>query len=182
MLRLKYTINTWVLYPILAALLVGLITSTGSTGVMAQTNGRYYPETGKTLAPEFISFYDSKGGLPIFGYPLTDAELEGGFKVQYLERARIEYHPGNRGTPHEVQLGLLGSILNEGRQFAAANSDVASNAPDRVYFPATNHTLSEQFLTYWQNNGGLALFGYPISEPVREGNVLAQYFERNRFE
>src|SRR6186713_1999805 len=71
----------------------------------AQGSGRYYPETGKTLAQEFLAFYDSYGGVPIFGYPLTDAEIEGGFKVQYLERARIEYHPENKGTPYEVQLG-----------------------------------------------------------------------------
>src|SRR5687768_9425350 len=132
----------------------------------AQTGGRFYPETGKTLAPEFIAYYDAKGGLPIFGYPLTEAEVEGGFKVQYLERARIEYHPENRGTQYEVQLGLLGTILNEGRRFDPANASVASNAPGRVYFPETKHTLSGQFLNYWQRHGGLAQFGYPISEPV----------------
>ena len=176
-------IHRLVAYFMLAMMLIvlggGVFTSYGA---QAQSNGRYYPETGKTLAPEFIQFYDSRGGLPIFGYPLTDVEIEGGFKVQYLERARIEYHPEHRGTAHEVQLGLLGTILNEGRQFGAASTEVASNTPGRVYFPETRHTLSGPFLTYWQNNGGLALFGYPISEPMQEGGVLAQYFERNRFE
>src|SRR3954465_7158913 len=90
------------------------------TTANAQPIGRFYPQTGKTLAPEFLQFYDSKGGVPIFGYPLTDAETEGGYKVQYLERARIEYHPEHAGTVHEVQLGLLGNILNAGRQFPRA--------------------------------------------------------------
>ncbi|HUP27360.1 MAG TPA: DUF5107 domain-containing protein [Chloroflexia bacterium] len=165
----------------LALMLAGLGTPALPKGY-AEEAGRYYPETGKTLAPEFIAYYDSKGGLPIFGYPLTDAEVEGGFKVQYLERARIEYHPENVGTQYDVQLGLLGNILNEGRRFDPAPSAQASNAPGRLYFPQTRHTLSNQFLTYWQGHGGLAQFGYPISQPVEENGVLAQYFERNRFE
>jgi hypothetical protein len=166
------------------ALLLGATYGPAATpgGAMAQGAGRYYPQTGKTLAPEFISFYDARGGVPIFGYPLTDAEVEGGFKVQYLERARIEYHPENRGTAHEVQLGLLGSILNAGRRFDGAPRATASSTASRLYFPETNHTLSGAFLSYWQRHGGLALFGYPISEPIQEGGVTAQYFERNRLE
>jgi hypothetical protein len=144
--------------------------------------GRLYPETGKTLAPEFIAYFDSKGGLPLFGYPLTEPETEGGFKVQYLERARIEHHPENSNTPYEVQLGLLGSIQTAGRQFAPAPAADASTTSSRLFFPETRHTLSGKFLEYWQRNGGLALFGYPLSEPFVEGGFTVQYFQRNRFE
>lgn len=145
--------------------------------------GRYYAETSKTLAPEFVSYFDSKGGVPIFGYPLTNAETESGVEVQYLERARIEYHPENRGGQYEVQLGLLGTILTGGRQFQpAAAPQNAPATPDTTYYPETKHSLSGAFLRYWQRNGGLALFGYPISEPVQEGGYTVQYFERNRFE
>ncbi|MEO5952048.1 MAG: DUF5107 domain-containing protein, partial [Chloroflexia bacterium] len=145
-------------------------------------SGRFYTETGKTLAPEFLTYFDSKGGLPLFGYPLTDPETEGGFKVQYLERARIEYHPENARTPYEVQLGLLGSIQTSGRQFPPANGGSTTTTATRVFFPETGHSLSDKFLEYWNNNGGLALFGYPISEPLTEGNFTVQYFQRNRFE
>ena len=31
------------------------------------------------------------------------------YTVQYFERARFEYHPEHKGTPFEVQLGLLGN-------------------------------------------------------------------------
>lgn len=161
---------------------VGTPFSSSQASAQQAGTGRYYPQTGKTLAPEFIAFYDSRGGLPIFGYPLTDVEIEGGYKVQYLERARFEYHPENRGTPYEVQLGLLGSILTAGRYFPPASPDQASTVPGRIYFPETEHTLSGPFLDYWQANGGLALFGYPISEPMQEGGYTVQYFQRNRFE
>src|SRR5438270_5835803 len=122
---------------LVSAMLLGsaFISSTNMVG--AQDAGRYYPETDKTLAPEFISYYDSHGGLPIFGYPLTDTETEGGFKVQYLERARLEYHPEHAGTPYEVQLGLLGNIITAGRQFAAADVGARLSTADRQYFPET---------------------------------------------
>lgn len=182
----KYTksyIKRRLLGATLALLTLGALASIPNLhGALAQTEGRFYPQTGKTLALEFIHFYDTKGGLSLFGYPLTDPETEGGFKVQYLERARIEYHPENNGTGYEVQLGLLGSIQTAGRQFALAPPETANTTPTRLYFPETKHTLSGKFLDYWQRNGGLALFGFPISEPVDEGGVAAQYFQRNRFE
>lgn len=56
-----------------------------------------------------------------------------------------------------------------------------------MWFAATGHTLKGPFLDYWQKNGGLAQFGYPITEeftePGPDGKPLGvQYFERNRFE
>lgn len=180
-------LRTFHYYNILLCSLLALLLTAGASslpgpGVLAQANGRYYPQTGKTLSREFLSFYDSKGGLPIFGYPLTDAEVEGGFKVQYLERARIEYHPENAGTQYDVQLGLLGNILTAGRQFAPAPSDARSSTDASLYFPETKHTLSGAFLDYWRSHGALPLFGYPISEPIQEDGYMTQYFERNRFE
>ena len=55
-----------------------------------------------------------------------------------------------------------------------------------VYFPETGHTLRGEFKNYWDRNGGLAVFGYPLSEEfteqTAEGSFTVQYFERQRFE
>jgi hypothetical protein len=57
-----------------------------------------------------------------------------------------------------------------------------------VYFPQTGHTLRGAFLRYWQEHGGLAQFGYPLTEEFFEPSgpdnapLQVQYFERNRFE
>lgn len=57
-----------------------------------------------------------------------------------------------------------------------------------IWFAPTGHTLRGAFLDYWNKYGGLAQFGYPLSEeffePVGADNKLyqVQYFERNRFE
>jgi hypothetical protein len=59
-----------------------------------------------------------------------------------------------------------------------------SNAPSpgSVYYSETSHWLDRRFVKYWQDNGGLAQFGFPISEPVVVGNRLIQWTERARFE
>ena len=67
-------------------------------------------------------------------------------------------------------------------------SRTANAAGDSQFFPQTNHTVSGKFLDYWRNNGGLAVFGYPITEATNQtdaenGNVyLTQWFERNSFQ
>lgn len=54
------------------------------------------------------------------------------------------------------------------------------------YFPETGHTVRGEFKNYWERNGGLAVFGFPLSEEhteqTAEGAFLVQYFERQRFE
>ena len=55
-----------------------------------------------------------------------------------------------------------------------------------IYFPETGHNLRGEFRNYWLRNGGLAVFGYPLSEEfseqTAEGTWTVQYFERQRFE
>jgi hypothetical protein len=60
----------------------------------------------------------------------------------------------------------------------------ASPGPGEVSFPETGYSLGGKFLSYWQEHGGLAQFGYPISAEVREDGkgLTVQYFERARFE
>lgn len=83
---------------------------------------RFFPETGHAVGGRFLAFWSQNGGLPAFGLPISeefDEVLPDGrtYRVQYFERARLEYHPDLAGTPDEVQLGLLGTALyqNESR-------------------------------------------------------------------
>jgi peptidoglycan/xylan/chitin deacetylase (PgdA/CDA1 family) len=83
---------------------------------IAATAGRiYFPETGHILQYGFLQAWRAGGGLPVYGYPLTEEFVEVSptdgkpYTVQYFERNRFEYHPENKGTPYEVQLGLLGA-------------------------------------------------------------------------
>jgi hypothetical protein len=154
-----------------------------------QTGVRWFATTGHTLRGTFLAYWEQHGGLAQFGYPITEEFTEPGptgnkpVVVQYFERNRFEHHPENAGTAYEVLLGLLG------QEFHAPDPKVApQTGPATEYFEATGHNLGGAFLRYWQTHGGLAVHGYPISEPFQETNPIdgkqypVQYFQRSRFE
>src|SRR5689334_11420425 len=65
-----------------------------------------FAETGHCIGGRFAQYWQQNGGLPVFGYPLTDELSEQGRTVQYFERQRFELHSEN-APPYDVLLGLL---------------------------------------------------------------------------
>src|SRR5437773_6092371 len=59
---------------------------------------------------------------------------------------------------------------------------VSTNSSGSVYYRETGHYLKDAFLNYWLMNGGVAIYGYPISEEFDSDGVRVQYFEKSRFE
>lgn len=151
------------------------------------TGFAYFPQTGHNIGLRIKRFYDSHGGLDIFGLPLTDVITEDGIQVQYFERARFELHPE---LPAEfyVSLTLIGNYLTQGRSEPAFQWLPANPDGDHSFFPESGHAIGGVFRDFWLGRGGLATFGYPISEELTEinpqdGNVYTvQYFQRARFE
>jgi hypothetical protein len=143
----------------------------------------YFPETGHSVSNGFLRYWEQNGGLAIFGYPLTNEFQQNGTTMQFFERARFEWHPGAAPDNYDVLLGLLGDELTRNRRAAgeAPFPPVAAN-DDCSYFAPTGHNLCDPFNDYWNANGGLAIFGYPISEAFTENGFTVQYFERARFE
>ncbi|MEO5951841.1 MAG: cellulase family glycosylhydrolase, partial [Chloroflexia bacterium] len=143
-----------------------------------------FPETGFAVSDPFLSYWQERGGLFSYGYPISDALNEDGLLVQYFERARFELHSENAGTPYEVLLSPLGLQLSEGRDFPIA---LPGSESEGTFFADTGHTLQDKFLAYWKTYGGLARFGFPISEELNEissegRQYEVQYFERARLE
>jgi hypothetical protein len=66
--------------------------------------------TGFEVAPEFQDFYQRSGGLPVFGYAVSEPLIEDERLAQYFERARFEHHPEHAGTQYEILLGHVGSV------------------------------------------------------------------------
>lgn len=147
-----------------------------------QADCRYFNETGHWVCGEFLEFFNARGGLEIFGYPLTEAfddPTHGGLHVQYFQRARMEWHPGNP-APHNVLLGLLADELHYAFPPAQPDQIPSSDGPLHRYFPETQHVVSYGFLEYFREHGGLDIFGYPRSEFMYEGGRIVQYFQRAR--
>lgn len=169
----------------------------------AQNTNQCFPETGYCVGGRFLTFWQGQGGLPVFGFALGEQRKEqgseGAFDVQWFERERFELHP-EKQAPYDVLLGRLGDemLRRQGRDW---RSFPAGTPKDGCrFFDVTGHMICEPFLSYWRGHGlefdgsagtseneSLALFGYPLSEPMMEKNssgftVLTQWFERARFE
>ena len=182
-----------------------LITVTDSTGQVPETAppvrlpaapvpaSVFFPEMGVSLGGGFKHYWEANGSLAQFGYPVTNELRQVNpadgqeYTVQYFERARFEYHPEHAGTPYETQLGLLGRQAAAGRLGEPAFLPVPDPG-DGAWLAETGHTLRPPFRGFWEQTGGAAVYGLPISEAVAEGErpdgtpLLVQYFERARLE
>jgi hypothetical protein len=148
---------------------------------------RYFPETGHWVTGEFLQKYESvPDPILVFGYPITDVitsqpDPDGpAMVVQYFQRARFEHHPEN---PPELRVVLspLGEYLYNLDQPSSVLT-VSPNFAACRYFPETGFPVCYAFLDFFIENGGIAQFGYPISEITYHDNRIVQYFQRARFE
>ena len=75
----------------------------------------YFPETQHNLCGRFREYWERFGGLPNFGFPISEEFEERNpdtgqlVVVQYFERQRFEYHPGAWPERLDVLLGRLGA-------------------------------------------------------------------------
>jgi Zn-dependent protease len=151
-------------------------------------NNVYFSETRFFVSQPILAYWQANGGLARFGYPISDElteRVDGSeetYRAQYFERARLEVHarvPSSAGDV--VVLGRAGALLRTPQPPAEPRADAR-------FFPETGHNLGGVFLGYWESNGGLASFGFPITEELVERNpadgkdYTVQYFERARFE
>ncbi|HBY46781.1 MAG TPA: hypothetical protein DEG70_11130, partial [Chloroflexi bacterium] len=79
---------------------------------------------------------------------------------------------------------IVVSTLLAGVGSLATPRTAAAAGPTVVYFPVTGHHVADSFLSTWRRLGGLATFGYPLTEAMTDPDtgLTVQYFERERFE
>ena len=103
--------------------------------------------------------------LPVLGY----ADTYGHGELGFLDRRNITPCPG--------------SLLSYAQRYRASGDLPYASDPTEVTFP-TGITMNTThgFYQYWEVEGGVAEFGYPISEEFEEDGQTVQYFERARLE
>ncbi len=158
------------------------------SAAQAQTNERCFPQTGYCISGAIRTYWERNGGLPVFGYPIsplaTQSIDEWTGPVQWFERDRLEDH-SNEGLG--VLAGRLGAqlLFMQSRPWEGLPRETSAPAGCQ-YFSETGHSLCGAFLRYWQRNGGLERFGYPITnemtEQIGDWKGTVQYFERRRME
>ncbi|MCX7680898.1 MAG: hypothetical protein N2508_02845 [Anaerolineae bacterium] len=172
-----------VLLAITIAVLTGSIAATYPRQSLQGGRCEYFVETRHYVCDAFLDFYKTRGGVEIFGYPITEAfdDQRLGLRVQYFQNFRMEWHPTNP-DPYKVLLGLLVDEL--GYKFPPARPEQIPRFNSRLhhYFPETGHVVSYSFLDYFRAKGGIDIFGYPRSEFMYENGLIVQYFQRARME
>jgi hypothetical protein len=179
-MRTTYRLTFLILTALLS--LSALITAAPAA---AQAGSRCFPETNQCISGPIRQYWERNGGLAVFGYPITAQRLETvenrTIQVQWFERDRLEIQADGA-----ITAGRLGARILElqGRPWNPGVS--GGSVPGCRYFEITGYNICGVFLTYWERNGGLERFGYPISpsrvETINGWTGEVQYFERRRME
>jgi hypothetical protein len=158
--------------------------------IEAQTAPREqcFEETGYCVQDPILAYWETNGGLPVFGFPITEQSVETvegrTLQVQWFERDRLEIQEDGTITAGRLGVQLLELNGQPWQEFPTTTE--AETPAGCAFFGETNHSVCEPFLSYWQNNGGLERFGFPVTEPF-EATIdgwtgTIQYFERRRME
>lgn len=179
----QVSIRRGVVVLVLSGLLLG--TSLFVRGSRAEPEQRFFPQTGHVVNQPLLRFWE-QGGVELFGYPISAVIEERShddgqwYRVQYFERVRLELHP--TASP-SIQIGRLGA------QVLAAQPPLVPAVAESgcIGFTETQERLCGAFGMFWQQRGGLAIFGLPLTPPVvgaaaNGRTVVVQYTERARLE
>lgn len=161
--------------------LLSLLGPLGAPVHAQQEGGQYFSQTGHNVIGEFWAFYQSVADAAlVFGAPITEqftASDGSGRTIQYFERARFELDP-SKPAGQRVQTTPLGTLLYKP---GLPSVNLTTAGACRV-FP-NGFGVCYDFLKFFDQHGGLARFGNPISafEFQQDGRII-QYFEKTRFE
>ena len=146
---------------------------------------QYFPETGHSMSGAFYDFWRKRGGVQVFGYPISEPFTEASpvdgkpYTVQYFERARFDHHaedmpPFYRDwaqsrnlrlrTLYEVQLADLGRQAGAARGHNFARSTQQPEAPEwspLLWTRRIDINLSTQFLTAYEDD--MPVFHAPVA-------------------
>jgi hypothetical protein len=143
-------------------------------------DSQYYPESGHWVVGEFLRAYQAVADpQKVYGYPITEAFEDPTIRrmVQYFQKARFELYPENP-VDLKVRISPLGEYLyNPGQLLPVPN-----NFPTCRVYPETGYQVCYAFFEYYEENGGAAQFGYPISNFEIHAGRIMQYFQRARLE
>jgi len=171
----------------IAALLLLVLPFIRNSSLAQSNDFLYFPETNHSIKGEFLEKFNSVSDpVKIFGYPITeeivapDTSPFVGKRIQYFQRAIFEYKSGIAPS-QRVQLVPLGSWLISPTNFIPYEH-VQANHPACETFPGSPHPVCYAFLQFFTDNGGISVFGLPITDLVLEHDRFIQYFEFARFE
>jgi hypothetical protein len=140
---------------------------------------QYYPPTGFRVDDQAVSFFQSRGTVDTFGYPISRLFTFLGCPVQMFQRLIIQLCPG--AGPQLINLldpDIFPYTRVNGSVFPTPDDSLKQRTPavgspeyaNILAFIQTNtpDTFNGQPVNFWQTfsaRGGLEILGAPISQP-----------------
>lgn len=143
---------------------------TGPTQVSQPKDPLYFEETGFRVANErFWEYFNRRGGVRTFGYPISREFLLFGFRVQFFQRAILQLNPdGSVSTMNLLDEGLMPYTRINSSTFPGVDKAVTDATPkvgSEGYFEKLLAFVKEKTPDQW--NGLPVNFYKAFSETVR---------------
>jgi N-acetyl-anhydromuramyl-L-alanine amidase AmpD len=112
-----------------------------------------------------------------FGLPPDQAHILGHYEIDDVNR---HYCPGFSAAEWTAWVDQVAALL------ATGTTTIPAVGPEEGgwHCGETDKSVVGPFLSFWKTNGGLRLFGFPVSDEYTDAELglNVQYFERARFE
>lgn len=161
-------------------LLILIISNWGFGGRAQTDNSFYYAETGHWVKDEFLAHYTRvPNQTALYGLPITDAFFDPqlGTQVQYFEKAHFVLNPHSI-SPDRIDETPLGYLL----KYPGFEVEYKPGLNSCRLFIQTGFEVCFEFLEFFNQYGGIAQFGYPISNLEMMNGMIVQHFQLARFE
>ncbi len=132
----------------------------GTSTSSSSTDERYFPETGFRISNDrFWDYFQRRGGLRTFGYPISREFQFLGFRVQFFQRLIMQLQPnGSVGTLNLLDEGLMPYTRINFSTFPAPDPALAAAAPS----PADPEYASK-VVKFVQDNAPDTWEGLPVN-------------------
>lgn len=136
----------------------------------------YFAEPGHNLSYPYNTVWEQWGGQDVFGAPLSEMRAIGanGETQQVFETIVMQFQPaqpeGARVTGYPLDDATISANTS------TASRKVTQASGNGQFFTETGHNLTGDMLTFWQQHGGEALLGPPVSEAFTSKGTTVQAF------
>jgi hypothetical protein len=133
-----------------AAMLLGGTLFAGSSSAGAQaTDPRFFSQTGYRIdSDQFWSFFQARGGVRTFGYPVSSMFKLDGFPIQIFQRIVVQLQPdGSVSTLNLLDQGLMPYTRINGSTFPAPDPAIVAQTP-----PVSDPDYAIKIVQFAQNN------------------------------
>jgi hypothetical protein len=163
----------------------------------------YVPETGHTVRGLMLEHWRATGAASVLGNPITEPFASpDGYYSQAFANGILQWRPEFRWSDdpfcrlmsigHLTLTAQADGLRADGRRDAGGgdprvsvwtpvdpNGQSVANAiaAGGRFFEETGHTLTDEFLAFWNAHEGWFYLGAPISQQLREAGQTVQYFQ-----